>query len=123
MADIDDPRPYTILIEGNVGSGKSTTLKYFSERRSDVEIVYEPVSKWQNVSGVDLLQLMFDHPQRYSGTFQFYSGKTNTNIQRIDLFNTITRLFLLLLPDRHDALREYAGPVSPAHPADGAFHI
>ena len=31
----DFRRPYTIFVEGNVGSGKSTTLKYFSNRTGE----------------------------------------------------------------------------------------
>ena len=54
-------RPFTILVEGNVGSGKSTTLGYFDKNRDkfDIDVVFEPVAQWQNISGTDLLGEMF----------------------------------------------------------------
>merc|ERR1712027_165757 len=61
-------RPYTIFVEGNVGSGKSTTLKYFSNR-TDVDIVFEPVAQWQNFSGTNFLKLFFEDPKRWTGAF------------------------------------------------------
>lgn len=42
--------PYTILVEGNVGCGKSTFLTLF-DKIQDVQVVQEPVNEWQNVSG------------------------------------------------------------------------
>ena len=70
-------RPFTIFVEGNVGSGKSTLLNYFSQnRKEDVEVVFEPVPLWQNVSGTDLLGKMFEDEMRWAGTFQLYSSLT-----------------------------------------------
>ena len=43
-------RPFVVSIEGNIGSGKSTMLKYF-EKFEDVELVPEPVAEWCNVGG------------------------------------------------------------------------
>ena len=37
-------RPFVVSIEGNIGSGKSTMLKYF-EKFQDVELVPEPVAE------------------------------------------------------------------------------
>ena len=34
----DFRRPYTIFVEGNVGSGKSTTLKFFSNRTGEKNV-------------------------------------------------------------------------------------
>lgn len=68
-SDVGDfRRPYTIFVEGNVGSGKSTTLKYFSNR-TDVDIVFEPVAQWQNFSGTNFLKLFFEDPKRWTGAF------------------------------------------------------
>lgn len=77
---VENQRPYLILVEGNVGSGKSTTLDFLSDssRRDDVEVVFEPVAEWQNVSGTDLLQKMFDKSsaRRWNGVFQTYTSLT-----------------------------------------------
>ena len=74
-------RPYTIVVEGNIGSGKTTFLEPFlepanKEGRSPlidlVEIVPEPVSKWRNLHGTNLLHLMYEDPKRWSLMFQTY---------------------------------------------------
>jgi deoxynucleoside kinase len=76
---IDTPtKPFTILVEGNVGAGKSTFLKYF-ENRTGIILVPEPVEKWQNISGTDLLAKLYQDGRRWSGAFQLYS--TLTRIQ------------------------------------------
>lgn len=49
-------QPFTVLIEGNIGSGKTTFLNHF-KRFEGVCLQSEPVEKWRNVSGVNLLVL------------------------------------------------------------------
>lgn len=51
--DRNYPRPYTIFVEGNIGSGKTTFLNRFS--KYDALILSEPVEKWRNVRGHNLL--------------------------------------------------------------------
>jgi len=69
-------RPFTIVVEGNVGCGKTTALEYFRSRTKDVDIVVEPVALWQNISGVDLLENIATDATRWGGVFQMYSGLT-----------------------------------------------
>jgi len=47
-------RPFTVIVEGNIGSGKTTFLNYFNQF-SDVEVLQEPVQKWRDVQGHNLL--------------------------------------------------------------------
>jgi len=47
-------KPYTVLVEGNIGSGKTSFLNYFSQFK-DVETLAEPVDKWRNFKGFNLL--------------------------------------------------------------------
>jgi len=69
----DSTRPYTIIVEGNIGSGKTTFLEPFSLHHEDmVEVLAEPVDLWRNCQGHNLLQLMYDNPGRYSLAFQTY---------------------------------------------------
>lgn len=46
--------PLTIAVEGNIGSGKSTFLS-FCEIDNRVETLYEPVDRWTDVNGFNLL--------------------------------------------------------------------
>ncbi|XP_043937757.1 thymidine kinase 2, mitochondrial isoform X2 [Protopterus annectens] len=60
-----------ICIEGNIASGKTTCLEYFS-KTSNIEVVTEPVFKWRNVQGHNLLGLMYQDPSRWGITLQTY---------------------------------------------------
>ena len=67
-------RPFTIVVEGNIGSGKTTFLNHFADRSEDVEIFSEPVEKWRNVGDGrhNLLGLMYEDPARWSLLLQTY---------------------------------------------------
>ena len=67
---IGKKRPFTVVVEGNIGSGKSTFLQHFERRNSQVELVPEPVDSWRDLKGHNLLQQMYEHPERNSLTFQ-----------------------------------------------------
>lgn len=60
-----------IWIEGNIASGKTTCLEYFS-KTSNIEVLTEPVSKWINVQGCNPLGLMYQDPSRWGLTLQTY---------------------------------------------------
>lgn len=60
-----------ICLEGNIASGKTTCLEYFS-KTSNIEIASEPVFKWRNVQGHNLLGLMYQDPSRWGITLQTY---------------------------------------------------
>ncbi|XP_057197422.1 thymidine kinase 2, mitochondrial isoform X1 [Triplophysa rosa] len=60
-----------IWLEGNIASGKTTCLEYFS-KTSDIEVLTEPVSKWRNVHGCNPLGLMYQDPTRWGLTLQTY---------------------------------------------------
>jgi len=73
-------RKLTICVEGNIASGKTTLLDHFVETVPEVEVVAEPVDLWQNVSGCNLLELMYKDPKRWSYTFQTYTLLTMMRI-------------------------------------------
>ena len=64
-------RPFTVVVEGNIGSGKTTFLDHFMKKEM-VQVVTEPVEEWRNVGGHNLLQLMYENPSRWSHLFQSY---------------------------------------------------
>ena len=73
MAKVDETetRPLTILVEGNIGSGKTTLLKQFEESKN-VMVITEPVHKWRDLKGDNLLQRMYEDPKKWSFVFQTY---------------------------------------------------
>lgn len=72
-------RPFVVSIEGNIGSGKSTMLKYF-EKFQDVELVPEPVAEWCDVGGHNLLGKLYEDPKRWSFQFQSYVQLTRLQL-------------------------------------------
>lgn len=64
-------RPFTVCIEGNIGSGKTTFLSNF-KNYNNTTVLQEPVELWRNVAGTNLLDLMYKDPNRYGFLFQSY---------------------------------------------------
>ncbi|RZB39058.1 dNK and/or AAA 18 domain containing protein [Asbolus verrucosus] len=64
-------RNFTVIVEGNIGSGKTTFLNYF-QQFNGVSVLAEPVDKWRNCSGHNLLEKMYSDPKKWSFTFQSY---------------------------------------------------
>lgn len=68
----------TFCVEGNISVGKTTFLQRIAnetlELRDLVEIVPEPISKWQDVGPdhFNILDAFYAEPQRYAYTFQNY---------------------------------------------------
>ena len=56
-------KPFVVSIEGNIGAGKSTMLKFF-ENYKDVELIPEPVAQWCDVKGHNLLGKLYEDPKR-----------------------------------------------------------
>lgn len=83
-----------VLIEGNIGAGKSSFINYLnSQFQGDVlanaKFIPEPIEKWQNVDGHNLLNLMYENPIKYGIAFQMYtmltSFKTHMETAGLDL--------------------------------------
>lgn len=68
----------TLCVEGNISVGKTTFLQRIAnetlELRDLVEIVPEPIDKWQNVGPdhFNILDAFYAEPERYAYTFQNY---------------------------------------------------
>lgn len=60
-----------IALEGNVGSGKSSVLKW-AAKTGLATPVYEPVSRWQNCGGVNMLQLFYADHKRWAFHLQSF---------------------------------------------------
>ncbi|KAL6840240.1 hypothetical protein ACP4OV_030050 [Aristida adscensionis] len=71
-------RRLTFCVEGNISVGKTTFLQRIAnetiELRDLVEIVPEPIAKWQDVGPehFNILDAFYAEPQRYAYTFQNY---------------------------------------------------
>ena len=65
-APLVNSRPFTVVVEGNIGSGKTTFLQHFNKFSEEVETLAEPVDKWRNANGHNLLQMMYEDPHRWA---------------------------------------------------------
>lgn len=69
---LENKQPFTVLVEGNIGSGKTTFLKHFEKLQDKICVVTEPVEKWRNFDGINLLELLYTDSDRWVVPFQSY---------------------------------------------------
>uniref|UniRef100_A0A0B6ZDN5 Deoxynucleoside kinase domain-containing protein n=1 Tax=Arion vulgaris TaxID=1028688 RepID=A0A0B6ZDN5_9EUPU len=72
---------YVVSVEGNIGSGKTVMLNYFSNT-NNCEIHTEPVHKWRDIQGHNALDLMYQNPERWGITLQTYIQLTMLQIHK-----------------------------------------
>jgi deoxyadenosine/deoxycytidine kinase len=61
-----------IIVEGNIGAGKSTFLRLLQETFF-ANFIVEPHEEWQNVGGHNLLDKFYHDKMRWAYTFQSYA--------------------------------------------------
>jgi len=62
---------FTVAVEGNIGSGKTTMLNYFA-KFPEIEVVCEPVDRWRDCKGHNILGLLYEDSARWGLLFQSY---------------------------------------------------
>ena len=78
----------TFCVEGNISVGKTTFLQRIVsdtiELRDLVEVVPEPIDKWQDIGPdhFNILDAFYAEPQRYAYTFQNYVFVTRVMQER-----------------------------------------
>jgi deoxynucleoside kinase len=70
-----DNFPFTIFVEGNVGVGKTSFLNFF-KKSNEFLVLEEPIEKWKDLKGVNLLDLKFNEPEKFQFPFQHYATLT-----------------------------------------------
>ena len=71
-----------LIVEGNIGAGKSTFLRLIKDRLA-CQIVYEPHEQWQDIAGKgNLLENFYTDTPRWAYTFQSYAFITRTLAQK-----------------------------------------
>ena len=66
----DDSRH--LLVEANIGAGKTTFIDSFTPYSNIVEIIPEPVEQWKNLNGYNLLEKMYRNPLQNAMTTESY---------------------------------------------------
>lgn len=75
----NEDKKYTVVVEGNIGSGKSTLLKSLG-KLDNIEVFPEPIEKWKNCEGINLLNQLYENKKKYSYSFQKYVFETMREI-------------------------------------------
>jgi len=85
-------RPFTIQLEGTVGTGKSTMLEAF-QKYPGMDVLPEPVDKWTNLNGTDVLNLLFTDPHRWAATQESltYHSMITEHLRRVGLVKAMER--------------------------------
>ena len=84
-----------ISVDGNIGSGKSTLVKYLKSKYKNLYFLDEPVDEWVRIiddNDENILHKFYNDKSRYSYLFQNFAFITRANI----LLNNINNLKNLL---------------------------
>lgn len=75
-----------VIVEGNIGSGKTSLINFFKENNSkQILSILEPVSLWRDCHGHNMFQLMSKDPYKYAFPFQQYVQLTMSELHRMPL--------------------------------------
>lgn len=72
-------QPKLLLIEGNIGVGKTTFLKMLADFFPNAVCISEPCDEWQNIEGYNLLDAFYKDNKRWACTMQLYVLVTLVN--------------------------------------------
>jgi len=107
-------RPFTITVQGNVGAGKSTLLNFFKDY-PDISVYKEPLEIWQNLSGKNFLELVYQDQSRWGMTFQSLVTLTMLEIHLADRRKEGTKFKPVKVMERsvHSARHCFAEQLKP----------
>jgi deoxyadenosine/deoxycytidine kinase len=67
------PKTHWFIVEGNIGSGKSTFLRIMNKLLK-IPVLFEPLERWQSIDGkYNILQKFYEDMPRWAYTFQSYA--------------------------------------------------
>lgn len=76
-----------LIVEGNIGVGKSSFLKLLAQRL-DCKVVFEPHEKWQQIGEAgNLLEKFYEDTSRWAYTFQSYAFLSRVLEQEESILN------------------------------------
>jgi deoxyadenosine/deoxycytidine kinase len=77
--------PIILSVEGNIGSGKSSILKFLEKNNNHDDIIFlkEPVDKWSNIKderGITILENFYSDANKHAFMFQIMAFATRMQI-------------------------------------------
>lgn len=89
-----------IIVEGNIGSGKTTFSNHLCNsllaKGYNVLLYTEPVAKWKNVAGYNLLDLYYRDKKRWAFTFQVNALMNVAEIESNALLNSLNNSIVIM---------------------------
>eukprot|EP01094_Clydonella_sp_ATCC50884_P007298 TRINITY_DN16479_c0_g1_i1.p1 TRINITY_DN16479_c0_g1~~TRINITY_DN16479_c0_g1_i1.p1 ORF type:complete len:255 (-),score=108.92 TRINITY_DN16479_c0_g1_i1:138-902(-) len=75
LPELSMERKIVLSVEGNIGAGKSTFLKVLNKHlgAENIEVMQEPVHRWTDCRGQNMLEQFYKAPDRYAYTFQSFA--------------------------------------------------
>jgi len=93
---------YSILVEGNIASGKSTVIKLLEKKlEGQVRTFIKPLDEWTKFCLENLLQKMYEDPQNNSFLFHTFVQYTMAKIQYEEAPNLIKMAERSLISERY----------------------
>ena len=97
-----------VSIEGNIGSGKSTLMKYLKEHfknNNHVIFLKEPVDEWEKIkdnNGKTILEKFYENQEKYSFSFQMmaYISRLNVLRQALKSINPLSDEKYIIITER-----------------------
>uniref|UniRef100_A0A5K3FNJ7 DNK domain-containing protein n=2 Tax=Mesocestoides corti TaxID=53468 RepID=A0A5K3FNJ7_MESCO len=65
-----DGKEITVAVEGNIGCGKSTFLRFFESIYPDIEVMPEPIGQWRDAKGHNIFEMFYSDPRKYNSPFR-----------------------------------------------------
>ncbi|CAF3570810.1 unnamed protein product [Rotaria socialis] len=105
----------TILIEGNIGAGKSTIMSHIASIYPSnlIQVHREPVENWMSIKGFDLLKALYTESSRWTFAFEMTAllSRIKNNLNAVQHHNihiyerSILSCFHVFI--RHDLQQNY----------------
>lgn len=89
-----------LCVDGNIASGKSTFCNnlcdLLTKRGYKVVLYTEPIEKWKNVGGMNLLQLFYSDTKRWAFTFQINALLNIVDIEKQALIHSLNGSIVIM---------------------------
>lgn len=89
-----------LCVDGNIASGKSSFCKSLRDilvsKGYNVILYTEPLEKWRNVGGMNLLQLFYENSKRWAFTFQINALLNVADMEKNALIYSLNNYIVIM---------------------------
>lgn len=89
-----------LCVDGNIACGKSTfcqnLYEFLTARGYNVKLFTEPLDKWRNVGGLNMLELFYKDIRRWAFTFQINAALSVADIEKSALLHSLNGTIVII---------------------------